>query len=352
MDGKCLGKLADGRVGTLVKDDHGAQPFHVECSGVKSWYWENDIGASDAEGAAGPSGAGALGHSGEYRDVEARPPVRRPGGETISVFCVRVGVEGEGVACCHDAEMPCNRSHWSCCGVLDEGARCPKAPAAPAGAAAAGAPPAAAITVGCTVRPTAAAPSGKCLGAPADGRTGVVERIDPDGDHRVACAAMRDWDYYKAPMLELVARGAPAPTAAPAGPRGAWAPGMPAVVTCSDSDLSEADWEGCPGSHLTFLPGYDCGLISSIRGNFFDSDRFTRLWAPLKALGPAPTAAGGGGGAATAPPSSRPKVRDSVRLAPSFSGDTSKCMGAPSENKVGVISEDDHSGLPFRVCAF
>jgi hypothetical protein len=84
------------------------------------------------------------------------------------------------------------------------------APAASAPAPKAAPPPAAAkapLAVGCTVRPTGAAPSNKCLGAPSAGRTGVVERIDSDGDIKVACDAARDWDYYRASHLEVVAGG-------------------------------------------------------------------------------------------------------------------------------------------------
>lgn len=91
-----------------------------------------------------------------------------------------------------------------------EALRAMTAPAASAPAPSSAPAPAAAkapLSVGCTVRPTGAAPASKCLGAPSAGRTGVVERIDSDGDIRVACAAVSDWDYYRTGHLEVVAGG-------------------------------------------------------------------------------------------------------------------------------------------------
>ena len=62
-DGSCLGKLADGRVGKLLKDDHSERPFLVQCNGAESWFWEGDVGP--AVGAGGNSGgpAHAMGHT-------------------------------------------------------------------------------------------------------------------------------------------------------------------------------------------------------------------------------------------------------------------------------------------------
>ncbi len=66
---------------------------------------------------------GAPAHPGEYRDVEARPPVRvawsphgrPPGGEEISIYCGEGESPEEGMPCAHGGGMLW-RNHWSCCG--------------------------------------------------------------------------------------------------------------------------------------------------------------------------------------------------------------------------------------------
>lgn len=70
-----------------------------------------------------------------------------------------------------------------------------------------------AISKGCKVRPSASADPEKCLGSPMDGRTGIVDLIDSDGDYTVTCPAAEDWDYYEAHELELVEGVAHAATA-------------------------------------------------------------------------------------------------------------------------------------------
>jgi hypothetical protein len=71
--------------------------------------------------AAGPA---AGHHTGEYRSVTARPPVRRRGGEehVITIYCSRSDTPREGMQCRHGGLLMYD--HYSCCGQREEDGPC------------------------------------------------------------------------------------------------------------------------------------------------------------------------------------------------------------------------------------
>ena len=97
--------------------------------------------------------------------------------------------------------------------------------------------------------------------------------------------------YYDANELAIATKIAPG-TSQPVQPdalgaaRSAFNVGDPVHFAIDDS---AAYWVGCPGTRLSFSPGYgpSQGLyINSIAGAFFTTQEYPSLWAPLSALHP------------------------------------------------------------------
>jgi hypothetical protein len=101
--------------------------------------------------------------------------------------------------------------------------------------------------------------------APLLGTTGTVERVWDDGDVRVKGKC---WNPA------LVERQGAAASGLQVGSR----------VEMRVSDAA-ADWAGCPGTRLSFSPGWS-GTVQSLRNGFFTTTRYTTLWAPVSAALP------------------------------------------------------------------
>jgi hypothetical protein len=69
-------------------------------------------------------------HTGEFREVQAQPPIRRSSdgrsNGVISIYCGREGKPGEGKVCEHPGGA-CFKNHWSCCGALSFEEECSSA---------------------------------------------------------------------------------------------------------------------------------------------------------------------------------------------------------------------------------
>lgn len=104
--------------------------FHFESDGTRNgWGYRarvRPIGPGAPAGGEYRQGA----HTGEYRDVKARPPVRRSADGSalgvISIYCGEAGMPREGQSCEHPGGQCCE-CHWSCCGELSLGGPCLRA---------------------------------------------------------------------------------------------------------------------------------------------------------------------------------------------------------------------------------
>jgi hypothetical protein len=61
-----------------------------------------------------------------------------------------------------------------------------------------------------------------------------------------------------------------------------FAPGDRIRLTMGDGSVTASQWEGNPGSRLSFSPG-DTYTVNEVQGVFFDTTRWTTLWVPFSA---------------------------------------------------------------------
>jgi len=96
----------------------GGRDYAVPCAGVQ---------APPPPTSLGPGGAG---HAGQWREVQAHPPVVRDGatGNVLlrtNLFCNH---DGEAAANCTHGPEPLRENHWSCCGGRDYAVPCAGVP--------------------------------------------------------------------------------------------------------------------------------------------------------------------------------------------------------------------------------
>ena len=117
---------------------------------------------------------------------------------------------------------------------------------------------------------SSSAESGKCLGSADSGRVGTVVKDDSSSlPFKVECNGNDNW--YTQEQLVLASAVTDSVKALQVGQRVQMAIGDETAV-----------WKDCPGSRLSFNPGYQV-TIREIRNGFFRSTEYETLWAPLSA---------------------------------------------------------------------
>jgi len=97
--------------------------------------------------------------------------------------------------------------------------------------------------------------------------------------HRVALPAADAHDVARAVGNAAAAAAAAAFSSGALSAR-RLSPGDVVTMSCGNE---AADFGGCPGSHLSFTPGYGPLTVAEVRGGFFTTTRYSTLWAPVTA---------------------------------------------------------------------